>query len=140
MLYGPNEIRMFSEMLDTLETYLSPYFNQDYRNAIKKLDKMHPKTLNQLVPNPDRRYRMTTIEKNRMISNEYYKVLREKERLRFAALVKLMDTRNLLLQEEGEMVFDAEEQEKIDKERKNDNRKRRQSRKDDKEPVVEEES
>lgn len=101
-------IAIFAQAVRALEILLAPYWTRDYIKKKGQLDKMGSAFLEQLIPDKEKRWKMADYEKQEILAQHKTSMLKAREEQRFIALMRLMDVRNLLLEEEADLLVDAE--------------------------------
>lgn len=106
-LSQPGIIQVFCDSVSTLETLLSPYWTKAYIKKKKELEsRVFPNINNAFTK--EENYKLFDYQKAERIQGIVENFLKTREKERLIELIRLMDVRNLLLQETGEAVIDAE--------------------------------
>lgn len=81
----------YSNLVTQLEALISPYFDDKYKEEMKKIMAKKPRSFRELVPDENKRYKMLGFESDGIIAQEAMRVLKWREQMRFRAIMGLLD-------------------------------------------------
>lgn len=94
-------VHVFSNSVMGLEILLYDYLDKKYLEAIKRLENLHPKSIREIIPKDDDRFKLYSYQINSALEAERLRVTIFRERERWRELMRLMARKNLLLERQS---------------------------------------